>query len=60
MRCVCNLSTLSVRMSGEDCAHLPVECLSAYESSVRFFSYWAFYFYSRTPKKEDARRSVAA
>lgn len=59
MNCACNVSSLNRRVSGVHCARLSETTLPVYESSVRFFSYWAFYFYSVFSKAEDAERSIA-
>lgn len=59
MNCVCNSPRQGRPVSGVDCARLPRTSLSVYESSVRFYSYWAFYFYSRFSQGEDAGCAIA-
>lgn len=59
MNCVCNTLRQSRPVSGVDCARLPGTSYSVYVSSVRFFSYWAFYFYSRFSQREDAGCAIA-
>ena len=56
---VCNVSSLNRAVSGQHCARLSAAIYRAYESSVRFFSYWAFYFYSRFSHTEDAECAIA-
>ena len=58
MSCVRDLSCLNRPVSGRHCAHLSMATY-IYDSSVRFFSYWAFYFYSRFSHTEDAECAIA-
>ena len=55
----CNPSRLNRPVSGVDCARLSAVACNVYESSVRFFSYWAFYFYSLFSQAEDAECAIA-
>ena len=59
MNRMCNVSSLNCAVSGQHCARLSGTGYRAYESSVRFFSYWAFYFYSIFPQAEDAECAIA-